>query len=199
MAPGASAISGTISPQFATVTIDDIFVIVRPNGHFYQAVPPGQHWVNASYNGYSSFNKSYMVAPGQNLSVPIVLVGSDGWINGTMDPPGGQLSVNGKAVTVNYRGVFNDSVAPSTYDLIASLPGYDSIEELVIVPAGGTVFANFSLNQTPAAPLLTNTQLVLIIGGSGAGVLAVAAFLFIRKDTRPKRPKNKAKWAPEGT
>jgi len=75
------------------------------------------------------------------------------FIEGTVVPSDAQVTIGGLAQPLA-SGVFNDSVIPGTYSLVASAPGFVSQSLPVTATAGNVTWANITLraNQTPAAP-----------------------------------------------
>ena len=187
---------------------------------FYESgLPPGTTWwVNASGSVLSGSGPS-LVVPAANGSTPY-RVGSGyaylpdsptgtidvtsgsyvpvnvqfsvrmGHIAGSVDPGSAVLSLNGTNVPL-VGGRFNESVAPGTYSLVASAPGYATQTLNVRATPGNTTTEQISLlatngtnstGVTPSSAGPSTLDWVLIgLGAVAAAAIAVAAVALSRR------------------
>jgi thermitase len=122
-------------------------------------VPPGTYQVIASKAGYYSFSSSVTVVAGSTTVANFALAEIPGSIAGTVTSAKDGSPLVGATVTDGTRTTTTDgtgkytiaNVPPGTYQVTASKAGYQSSSVTVMVVAGNTVVANFSLSETPGA------------------------------------------------
>jgi hypothetical protein len=159
--PGGLSISS--SPQGAAFTIDDI-----SEGKTNQVVgnlAPGPHKVTIAEAGYEVYTTTANVVAGQITDVSITLVAE-------VNPPTGDLQVgstpSGAAVFLNgdFKGNtpvddtldIND-LAPGSYTLMLSRPGYEDHTESVNVVAGAKTQVSAVLQPSGQAPTTATAQI----------------------------------------
>ena len=159
--PGGLSISST--PQGAAFTIDDI-----SQGKTNQVVgnlAPGPHKVTIAEAGYEIYTTTANVVAGQITDLSVTLVAE-------VNPPTGDLQVgstpSGAAVFLNgdFKGTtpvddtldIND-LAPGSYTLMLSRPGYESNTKSVDVVAGAKTQVSVVLQPSGQAPTTATAQI----------------------------------------
>ncbi|MCI4346962.1 MAG: PEGA domain-containing protein, partial [Thermoplasmata archaeon] len=174
-------IAGKVSPANATLLVNGSTVpVTLASGSYNYTVPWGTYWVNASETGYTTFSQLVTVAPGHTLSLNPTLSG--GWLNGSVNPISGSVSINGVATTT-HSGNFAVEVPGGMYNVTATAHGYSYFQWTYHVVAGTTTLVNIHLiNQGwilgsigPSAAVAT--AIVLVAGVrtavTGAGTFNV--------------------------
>ncbi len=166
--PGGLSISST--PHGAAFTIDDI-----SQGKTNQVVgnlAPGPHKVTIAEAGYEIYTTTVNVVAGQITDVSVTLVAE-------VNPPTGDLQVgstpSGAAVFLNgdFKGStpvddtldIND-LAPGTYTLMLSRPGYESYTKSVDVVAGAKTQVSVVLQPSGQAPATATAQITSTPSGA---------------------------------
>jgi hypothetical protein len=176
--PGPNGtLKGTVSPADAFLVIDG-----RPlptsGGSFSTSLPPGPHFLDANAINYQTQTRQFDIQPGQVVWENITLVMENGWINGTVSPSSAAVTINGKLVHPGHAGTINESVPPGGYYVNASLAGYETFNDYVLVLGGATTFENISLSPPSASTFFT----LPVIGALVAvGVGAVASVLWVMR------------------
>jgi hypothetical protein len=136
--PIPGTLRGNVSPAFATVTVNGTFVPVGPGGEFSIALPGGEYLLRATALDYASLTSLVPVSPGNLTPVTLVLAPLPGWINGTADPAGAALTLNGRPLATAADGSFSVMVAPGTYWVNGTAAGYlpGSTGPIVLGPFG---------------------------------------------------------------
>ncbi|MGI0151618.1 MAG: hypothetical protein ACREC5_06755, partial [Thermoplasmata archaeon] len=139
-------------PTTAIVQVDGVPYTVNAGLFKTGALPGGTHLVTATAPGYSLYHWEASVIPGKTISLTIRLT-NQGWINGTITPVVGHVSVNGEYQTVN-GGAFNlTEPAGKSYNVTGSLEGYNSFSypTVAVSPGNGTT-VSFALSATSVTP-----------------------------------------------
>ncbi len=179
----AGTLTGTVTPNSASVTINAVAVSVT-NGTFSVAVSPGTVAVEASAAGYYTYYNNVTVTSGGTTTVGIALnpvtppTGPNGQIILLVSTSGSTATIDGTAVTLA-GGTFTGSFAPGVHAVVVSAPGYSTYYNNVTVTSGQATTVNVALNPTVGSSssnggTISNTAWAII------GVLAVVAvILFI--------------------
>lgn len=116
---------GQVLPSGAQVELDGSPLVVQPNGTFLASLLPGLYQVDASAIRYAPFTApSVIIRAGLTTYLNISLAPIPGWINGTVAPASAAVSSNGEPVGVAPDGSFSLRLAPGTYWINATLPGW---------------------------------------------------------------------------
>jgi len=130
------------------------------------------------------------VTGGAILPVQIQFSYRPGYITGTVSPKYANVTIGGVVQTVT-AGIFNDSVIPGEYTLVASAPGFLAKSLEVNATPGNYSVEQISLEKNPSAPASTTSNAsspsfpdVLVVGVviiAAVAVVGVAAFLMQRR------------------
>ncbi|MGA2507302.1 MAG: PEGA domain-containing protein [Chitinispirillaceae bacterium] len=130
-------------------------------------VPAGDVALSIEAPGYDSYKETVSLKAGELHEVDKTLTAAFGTLTVTTVPPGAALTINGQpsGSTTPYR---NDKTAPGNYKLRLELPGYEPIEESVVLKSGETrafekkmvsMYGTLSVVTTPSgATLFINGQ-----------------------------------------
>jgi len=142
-----------------SVEADVYFMTTDASGNYALEVEPGTYTVNASLTGYETGTAEAIVVANATVTVDFALmpITEFGWINGTVTDfdtalplVGATVSVNGVSDVTDASGFYSLEVSPGTYDVTASMAGYDSETATgVVVSVNDTVTQNFALSLTP--------------------------------------------------
>lgn len=101
-----------------------------------------------------------------------------GYITGSVTPADAQLTIDAVVEPVA-SGIFNVSVVPGEYSVVASAPGYTNLTLPVNVTAGNATTAEIALNLTPISPAPAASPAPGvnwgIVGIATAGVVVIGA------------------------
>ncbi|HEV2231111.1 MAG TPA: PEGA domain-containing protein, partial [Thermoplasmata archaeon] len=148
-------INGTVTPASALVKINGAPASLSFQGasaNFVSALPGGTYQVVASLSGFSTYNQTYTVKPGDAKTLIISLT-NRGFIRGVVSPAGAVVYVNG-AVQAVFNGAFNVSELASAtpYEVTAKSQGYETGYANITVVAGETSWINFTLMKPSTTP-----------------------------------------------
>jgi hypothetical protein len=165
--------------EVTNVSNGTIVAFDLPNGSFtYSVLPPPGFGVNPGAG-----TGSVAASP---LGILLSFAPLPGSVIGTVDPAGATVLINGTPISSS-NGAFNVSLAPGTYLLHVSAPGYGPYSENLTVRAGNTTPVHVTLSPlaTPGASPAISGVLWLGLAGVIAAVAAVAVIAARRR--RPAR------------
>ncbi|HZY92091.1 MAG TPA: PEGA domain-containing protein [Thermoplasmata archaeon] len=132
---------GSVTPVTAVVKVNGTPIPVASDGSFSVTLYPGMYTVTATAPLYYTYtNPTVRILSGQHTQLALALAGFPGWINGTVSPASASLAANGVAASVGADGSFSLHVAPGTYWLNASKPGWSGAASgpVVMAPFGSS-------------------------------------------------------------
>ena len=170
---GKVLIAGTRTAiEGATVTAvgaDESYTATTDGSGVYTIFPiTGGYTVTATADGYNNQTFSVTIRSGKKTRLNFFLsnlVNTEGILEGQVtdaasgDPLiGAEVSTNigGYSDLTDAGGQYSMDVSAGTYNLTASLDGYQSMTETVSVTAGQTTTTDFTLDQIPAGLSITN-------------------------------------------
>ena len=197
--PNPGTISGTvtgavsglpISGALIQVSLDDtvIFSILTDSSGDYliSGVSPDSYVVRASASNYQSESTGAIVLAGQTTTVDFALDPDPGTISGTVTGAVSGLPISGALIEVHLAGITVGSaitdnsggysitgMAPGSYIVHAYATNYQASSVGVIMLAGQTRTANFSLEPNPGAITGTVTGAVSELPISGASIQVI--------------------------
>ena len=151
--------SATGNPiQNATVSYAGGSTTTAANGTYTLAnVMPGEVLVTISKTGYATISRTQAVAGGATATLDVALAPPGtitGKVTSSVDGPpiaGAIVTYSGGTVTTNASGDYTiANIASGSQTLVAAADGYNSSpDQIVNVPANGTVTANITLTPKP--------------------------------------------------
>jgi hypothetical protein len=165
------------------------------NGSFSMQSPPGLYFLYATFPGYNASRFQFVLGPGQNLNVGVVVLQADGLESGTVVTPTG-LPVAGATVlscgsysgagcvsaTSLHDGTFRLVAPPGPSQVTVSAAGYldtvvgtsvvaggfDALGTIVVQPAPPDVFEHVTgvVTASPGATALAGALLIAEEGGA---------------------------------
>jgi len=159
------------------------------NGEYtIENVPAWPFWtVDAYKTGYVAQSTTTAVQPEQNSTLDFALT-PFGIINGTVRDQATNQPIDGALVkadsgfvnTTDTNGYYTMFVLAGAYDITASAPGYDSVEQSnVIVFEGKTTTRNFALETNPPGSIIGNVTDNI----TGKGIVNATVIADICNDT----------------
>ena len=103
------------------------------------------------------------------------------YITGTISPGNATLTINGKAVTLSSSGTFNVSVVNGTYQVAASLSGYNSYYNNFTLNSGNTKNLSINLNLISKPSIISTTEIYAIFGAIVAIGSIVGFIVYIKR------------------
>jgi hypothetical protein len=174
-APGTLTISSTTAG--AQVEVDGKAVGVVPLAGPIE-LEPGEHTIRTRLRGWSEYNDTFRVGPGEEVELEIDLVPVAGILRVTTAEPGASVAIDGKALGVT---PFDQDVAIGTVTLTVSRPGYFDDSRQLALEAGQAYDIAVALKALPpATPKVTQRWWfwtligVAVAGGTTAAVLATS-------------------------
>lgn len=139
-------LNGTVTPHSATLQINGSAVAVDAGtGIFSDHLSWGNYLVNASAPGFPSFSRMVTVIFG--TTTPLIVSLAYGWINGTISPGAGHISINNASVAVLPTGSFAQNLSGGSYYVVGTLAGYSWYHSLVQLAPGTSVRLTISLTN----------------------------------------------------
>ncbi len=132
----------TVSPAWASVSIDGSPIALEAGGVANLTLAAGSHTLHVSAVGYQSLSEPIEVPLRNVTSVSVALVGVEPVLAGTLTPTDGAVDIDGDPVGVNgTTGGFFEVLSPGTYTVTASAYGFDPFGPIEVnLSYGGSAF-----------------------------------------------------------
>ncbi|WP_433750424.1 carboxypeptidase regulatory-like domain-containing protein [Falsibacillus pallidus] len=163
-------------------------IVTQSNGSYgVPTLPPGTYFIVAIKDGYQSMSMGAIITAGGTASVNFQLLSNPGNVTGTIFDADTMNPIEGAAIQIKVldasgtivQFTFSDSdgiyllsnLAPGTYTLVASAPGYQNGLSSVVIPSNATVQLDISLFASPGSAFgRVFDNLTPAIGIQGASV-----------------------------
>jgi hypothetical protein len=165
-----SVVEGTVLPEDANVSLDDVSVPVV-DGAFLVNTTVGAHLLNVTSTGYRTHIVTFLAPWNGTTTLDTVLLRDLGNITGYVTPAGALLTWNGERLPVGAGGLYKvGGLAGTTGTLSGNLTDYHNASVILTIPDDSLLWANLTLPPVYGTLLVSVTPEGAAVTEDGAPV-----------------------------